>query len=330
MSSNHLRGILWALGLPLLASSALGAPKLSSVVTQSPPLSKAAFGTVKVTAVPGAIVQQNLQAASALYAAAQLEQMELFAVADRVADAFVAGKLPVGAGAKQLGQKYVKSRPERLDGQQRRSLYSHVLGEPGGGTASPNTEFEPLLAELLASVADFERRQSLSKKTGKPVSAAQVRLAARALAQNLTARTPGAPLAAAALLAQQIRDIDALLSHPQTLAAYHVKDVWQLVEKVAKSELGKSANVVRARTAARAGADVIAWLAKVSSPLASSGGAPEVDESLTKSNVPGSARELSRVISPKKKPVSQSNAIQIHALCFDAKRRLIACQVTKK
>jgi hypothetical protein len=327
----HRAGVL-AFGLSLLASSALAAPKLSSVADRAPPVSKAAFGAVKVTVVTGAIVAQSLQAASVLYAASQLEEMKLFEVADRVADAFASGQLPVGSGARQLAQKYLESRPERLDAAQRRRLYAHVLGEPGGGggAVAPNTEFSPLLAELLASFADFERRLAAGKGSGKPVSADPVQLAARALAQNLTARTPGAPLAASALLGQQIRDIEALLSHPQSLAAYQVKDVWQLAQKVAKHELGASVNVSRARSAALSGAAVIAWLGSVAAPLASSGGAPEVAASLTRSDVPGSARELSRIVSPKKKPASVAKALEIHAVCFDAKRQLVTCQVTKK
>ncbi len=324
-----LAGVL-ALGLSLLASPALAAPTLSSVADRAPPVSKAAFGAVKVTVVSGAVVSQSLQAASVLYAASQLEEMKLFEVADRVAEAFASGQLPAGSGARQLAQKYLESRPERLDTAQRRSLYAHVLGEPGGVAVAPNTEFSPLLAELLASVADFERRLAAGKGTGQSVSGAPVQLAARALAQNLTARMPGGPLAAAGFLGQQIRDIEALLSHPQTLTAYKVKDAWQLAQKVAKHELGASVNVSRARSAALSGAAVIAWLGSVAAPLASSGGAPDIAASLTRSDVPGSARDLSRNVSPKKKPASMAKALEIHAVCFDAKRQLVTCQVTKK
>jgi hypothetical protein len=66
---------------------------------------KQPFGVVEVKTVPGAAVPQNLRAASVLYAAAQLEEMQHFAVADRVADAFASGKLAVGPGADKCGAR---------------------------------------------------------------------------------------------------------------------------------------------------------------------------------------------------------------------------------
>jgi hypothetical protein len=326
--------VITTFGLFGLGLGASAAPTLSSVVAQPLDEPKQPFGVIEVKAVPGAIVWQNLRAASVLYAVARLEEMQLFAVADRVADAFASGKLAVGPGAKRLAQGYVKARPTRLGAEQRKTLYSHVFGEPGAGDATPNKDFAALWARLMEEVSPFlERQQPLADKKGKaggPVSASEVHRAARDLAQNLSARTYGAPVAAAALLARQIRDIDALLSHPETAAVFRVQDAWEVVDKVARSELGRSANVVRARTAAQAGGDIIAWLGKVASPLAASGGAAQVAASLTSSRVPQSVRELGRVERPRQAALPEAKAYEVHALCFDAQRRLVACAVAAK
>ncbi len=276
--------------------------------------------------MPKDIVAQNLEAAAVLYSASALEEMELFAVADRVADQFSSGKLPVG-GAKGAVAGYLAGRSDRLSAQERRRLYGHVLG--GGSTATPNTEFSPLLARFLASVSKFEQRRALLKNTKKTVSASKVHAAARDLAQNLSNRSYGAVGFAAAVLARHIRDVDALLSHPDVLAAYGCKDVWQLVDKVAKEQLGKNVNTVRARTRAEAGGAILTWLGKVAAPLASSGGAPELAASLAASHIPEKVRNLSRVVSTKHE-IAGVQTLKIQALCFDKKRRLVTCKVTLK
>jgi hypothetical protein len=287
---------------------------------------KAAFGALVVTAKPTEIVARNLEAAAVLYSASALEEMQLFTVADRVAAHFSSGKLPVG-GAKNAAATFLAGRSDRLSAQERQRLYGHVLG--AGSTANPNTEFSPLLARFLASVSKFERQRALVKNTKKTVSAAKVHAAARDLAQNLSNHSYGAVAIAAAMLARHIRDVDALLSHPDVLAAYACNNVWQLVGKVAKDQLGKKVNTVRARTRAEAGGAILAWLGKVTAPLAASGGAPELAASLTASRVPEKVRDLSRVVSPKQEILS-AQTVKVQALCFDKKRRLVPCKVQLK
>lgn len=320
-----------------IAGAAPSKPAANSALTPAlaaaPKAPKVAFGALQITAQPDALVEDNLRAAAVLYAAAALEEMKLFEVVDRVVDRFQAGKLPVGAGAKSKLVAYAKAQPERLDANSRRRIYGHVLGGTQSGATQANDDFAPLLARLLDAVSQFERASALAKGEKKPPSATAVHAAARDLATNLSNHGYGAAVVSAALLADQLRDGQALLSHPDVLEAYGAKDMWQVVERVAQQELKVKVNVTRARTRAEAGSAVLTWLAEVRAPLASSGGAAQVEQSLAKSRVPESARDLSRVVSPKTKVVTQSSAQavgKVRALCFDAKRNLVACKVQSK
>jgi hypothetical protein len=54
----------------------------------------------------------------------------------------------------------------------------------------------------------------------------------------------------------------AMLSYPDVIAAYGVRDIWQLVERVSQLYLGGSVNGVRQRTMAHHGARIIKFLAE--------------------------------------------------------------------
>ena len=317
----------WMVGVYLMSGLAPGAvaakpkglPSLKAPVTVP-------NSTPVVTAKAGEIEKANLQAASVLYAASALEEMKLFEVADKLADLFLSGKLPVGAGARSQAAAWVKTRPERLSASERQRLYGHVLG--GSQSSTPNVDFPVLWSRFLKSVDDYGRIAKLAPKQ-KATSAAALHKAARELAQNLTARTHGAPLFAAAQLAKQLREADALLRHPDTLAATKSKDLWQVVEHVAKQQLGASINTVRGRTLAEDGADILDWLSSVSNPVAASGGAGKVAASAVAHRVPKKAREVSRIPTLAKSVAVSAQAFQVKALCFDAKRHLIPCKTVQ-
>ena len=304
---------------------------LSRTLGKAPKLPKSAFGVLVVEAEPRKILKRNLEAAAAIYAAAALEEMQLFAVADRIAAQFSTGQLPLGKGAASEIYKYTRDRSSRLSARERQSIYGHVLGGTSTGAATPNREFTTLFRRFLNAVSKHERSGAPGKK--KAASADQVRKAGRDLATNLSNRSYGAPVFAAAALSRQIRNIERLLSHPEIRKAYAASNAWQVVERVAKRELGKSVNTVRLRTRAQAGATVIKWLGSVAAPLASSGGAARVAEELVRARVPKEVRRLNRVLSLKQKLAMQSSTsstMKVRAICFDKKRRLVACRVKLK
>mgnify|MGYP003334886923 FL=1 len=68
------------------------------------------------------ISADNLRAAGAIYTAAQLDELRLFAVTDRIAELFAAGQLPIGSGrAAKAFQDYWRARDGRLSEAERRA-----------------------------------------------------------------------------------------------------------------------------------------------------------------------------------------------------------------
>jgi hypothetical protein len=339
MHSLGIRPCLVALaaaGLPAAQAQNKGATgtSLSGILAQAPRSAKLQPGDINVTAKANAIVADHVSAAAMLYAAAALEDMQFFAVADRVADQFLSGKLPVAGSAKTALAKYVRERPQRLDASARSRMYSHVLG--GSSTSDPNAnaDFAPLWARFLGAVHDYERQLSKkSKPTNKPnaqaASAVAVHDAARNLAVNLSSHGYGAVMFAAVELGRHVRELQALLSDPELLQSYQARDMWELIDRVAKQELGKTANVSRQRTLAASGSDVLHWLSTVAQPLESSGGAAKVATSLLSSRVPQAVRDLNRVLTPKQKLLahSKTQVPNVRALCLDKKRRPVPCRV---
>lgn len=204
----------------------------------------------------GEIVAENLHAVQAIYFAYQLEAMRAFDVADRLAELFRGGQLPIGRGrAGQLLQRYGSD--ERLSQTERRSLYARALGVPGAepGDGLPNREFAALWRRFAARAAAHDRHQD----------AALVQ-AARALAAN--ASRHGAGLRnAVERLARDANTLRAVLEAPEIRRAYGARDMWQVIEQVAARELGGAADTRDRRARALAGSAVLEWLADQAAAL---------------------------------------------------------------
>jgi hypothetical protein len=63
-------------------------------------------------------------------------------------------------------------------------------------------------------------------------------------------------------LIAHLREALEILDDPEILNAYGARDIWQLVETLARMELGRDFDVVRARTMAAGGTLIIGWLAE--------------------------------------------------------------------
>ena len=209
------------------------------------------------------IVADNVRVVQAIYFAYQLESMRAFQVVDRLVELFQQGLLPLGRGqARKLLQRY-GSGHDRLSEGERRDLYARALSAPGGDASDPrpNREFPTLWLRLISSVAMLECERSGSATDG-PVMAARaaVARAARALAAN--ASTHGAGLVSAARrLSVDANALRAVLETPEIRQAYGARDMWQVIDQVAVTELGGSVSVTRYRQLAHAGSAVLQWLA---------------------------------------------------------------------
>ena len=183
--------------------------------------------------------QVELEAAAALYSGATLEQLDPFALVDRLVELWMRGGVPTGAtssGSRRL-DNYWLHRAEQLGAQERRALYERVF----------DAEFDDRFVALATALAEGD---------------ADVRDRAAEVRDVLNAAVEESTLLAAPLLIAHLREALEILDDPEILRAYGASDIWQLVDTLARMELGREFDVVRARTMAAAGTLIIGWLAE--------------------------------------------------------------------
>ena len=216
------------------------------------------------------IIADNVKALSAIYFSAMLEELKYFQVMDKVVEQFMNGSLPVKRGA--AGDplyKFHRDAQNRITEYERRGLYARSFGLAQGSVdeSSPNREFNDLWIRFLSAAS--AKGRELNSTQPMTVSDEQVFKSGRDLAVNLSLHGYGLAHFAAVELQTLIKLIKDTLSAPEILAAYGTRDIWQLVERVSNVYLGGSANGVRQRTMATAGANIMQWIADKSPNLVS-------------------------------------------------------------
>lgn len=227
--------------------------------------------------------RDNIRAAAPIYSARQLEQLQLFAVVDRIVEQFWLGMLRVGRDeAGEALYEYYKGAPDRLTTAERVTLYARLFGAPADALPAhvkPNTAFPDLWLRFLSSLAEYNRTQGRDRqRQATTVAGEQVRQAARALAVNLSERGWGYTHFAASQLDDHVRTITEILTLRQIQAAVGAEDPWEVVERVAERETGSTPNVERYRGMARAGRRILELLAQHTQAWASDTGNPLFDE----------------------------------------------------
>ena len=220
------------------------------------------------------IVADNVKAVAAILFAASLEDLKYFTVADKIAEMFVTGMLPISRGTGgELLYRWVRTSSDRMTEIERRSLYARALGVAQGSVEEPlaNREFSDLWIRFLSAVSYFERDKDSQAR--KKVLSETVFKAGRDLAVNLSLHGYGMAHFAAVELQATVRDVSNIFSAPDVLAAFGARDRWQLVERVSAMSLGGSVNSVRQRTMAQSGSRIVLWLADNAATLVSPSGA---------------------------------------------------------
>ena len=208
-----------------------------------------------VTRVPGRDMptpvmadRASLQVVAALYRAAQLEDARVFAVADRVVQAFLEGTLPVsGTAAHRLYTLY-QGRANHLSERERRGVYARTFGFMTGAEdePAPNSTFGALWQDALTQAS-----------ADSPSAAA----ALRALLENLAPRGFGSATFLSVELTDTQQEIFGVLSEPDVCLAYGVRDAWGVIERVSTMYLGGASNLVYSRIRATQGSSVLLWIA---------------------------------------------------------------------
>jgi hypothetical protein len=220
------------------------------------------------------ILKDNVNALAAVYFAAMLEDYKVFDVSNTVADQFMQGILPLsrGPGGNSI-YDFIRDTPNRFTAVERRTIYAQSLGLAQGSVdvQLPNREFQDLWIRFVSTASLANRQTSLANSrlvtTGALVTPEQVFKAAKDLAVNLSLHGYGIGHFAAVELQKLIKTVIAMLSFPDVIAAYGVRDIWQLVERVSQLYLGGSVNGVRQRTMAHHGAKIIEFLATKATQL---------------------------------------------------------------
>lgn len=233
-----------------------------------------------------AIDSTNIRAVTPIYTAAMLEEIQVFRVMDILVARFQSGLLPVGRTAAGTAlYEYWRRSGERLTRDDRMALYSGTFGLGASNAAPrPNREFADLWKRFLSGVVDSSRQSAAKVPDWRKLEA--VRKAGRNLAANLSTRGVGFARFAGRDLADQIKTIQSVFAAEDIRSAFGAQDMWQVVEKVAASELGRAPEVGRYRLLAESGANIIAWLARNSGHLLSESARPR----------PGSDRDYRRLI----------------------------------
>jgi len=216
------------------------------------------------------IVAANVLAVAGLYRAAMLEEMKLFAVADKVAEHFTIGMIPISRGP--AGDRlftWIREAPNRFSEVERRGIYGRVLGLAQGAAQNtlPNREFSDLWIRFLSIVSVLNREQQIT--VPRATSAEQALKAARDLAVNLSLHGFGVAHFAAVETQQLLQQVLDMLQQAEILAAYGTSDYLQLVDRLSGMYLGGSVNTVRYRTMAQAGFNIMRFLADHAPQLSS-------------------------------------------------------------
>jgi hypothetical protein len=217
------------------------------------------------------IVAANVIAVAGLYRAAMLEEMKLFAVADKVAEHFTIGMIPISRGP--AGDRlftWIREAPNRFSEVERRSIYGRVLGLAQGNAQNllPNREFSDLWIRFLSIFRVFFRETGVTVPTS--ATGEQALKAGRDLAVNLSLHGFGVAHFAAVETQQILEQVLDMLQQAEVLSAYGTADYLQLVDRVSGMYLGGSVNTVRYRTMAQSGFSIMRFLAEHAPQLSSS------------------------------------------------------------
>ncbi|HKE18660.1 MAG TPA: hypothetical protein VKB80_27475 [Kofleriaceae bacterium] len=214
------------------------------------------------TGLQAEIVKDNVLALSALYYCAQLEDWKFFAVADKIAEQFTSGAIPVSrsTGGDAI-YRWIKQASVRFTESERRGMYARAFGFAQGAVEEemPNREFSDVWIRFLSAVSVFSREQDATIR--KALGSQQVLKAGRDLAVNLSVHGYGVAHFAAVELQEDVRNLLKLFSYDDVLTAYGAGDYSQLIERVSSLYLGGSVNGVRQRTMATTGQRLVRWLA---------------------------------------------------------------------
>jgi hypothetical protein len=213
------------------------------------------------------VIPRNILAAGALdYVYRIGDQMQVFNVANALVLRWASGMLdiPDGKTATDL-YRFHKMRADRSTPEERAMLYTRVLNKGNGKLLSnmvPNKDFPRLWHSLMAEVAEYIKKTEISR-AGDVVSRGPIFQATKNLQYNLTEYMTGMAHRQVHEDYAFLRDALDLLKSSEIIGYFggRRKSLWNVVEQVAKEDLGIPINTANIRTLAVEGNKVFRWLA---------------------------------------------------------------------
>ncbi|MEZ5426052.1 MAG: hypothetical protein R2747_07300 [Pyrinomonadaceae bacterium] len=249
------------------------------------------------------IIPDNIKAVSMVYASYQLDVgMRMIDVVDRINEIFHNGQLPIGfdSGGRAIDD-YNWSAEDRMNAVARRMHYSRVLGMAGGDVSKevqPNVQFDSLFMRFLSSLAEYDRQQRISdiveRARPRNLTSEYVRKSGRDLAANLSLYGWASTHFAARRLRQHIEAALDILKQPSVQKSYGATNLYQVIERVASLEFNSTPNIVKSRTMAEAGKQIIDLVAKYSNVWTKSDGQPLFSETINGEQVAGDIEDGDR------------------------------------
>jgi hypothetical protein len=214
------------------------------------------------------VIPANIKAAGALdYIYYIGDRMHVFNVANALVLRWASGRLdvPDGKAATDL-YRFHKRRTERSTAEERAMSYKRVLNKGEGKLLSnmiPNKEFPVLWHQLMSEVAEFIKKSEGNRVDSIQVSRSPLYQATKNLQYNLTEHMTGMAHRQVHEDYAHLQDAIGILKSQEIVDHFggRRKSLWNVVERVAKEDLGMTLPTAALRSLAVEGNKVFLWTA---------------------------------------------------------------------
>ena len=207
---------------------------------------------------------EQIRVAAVLLWAREVEAAGLPSFVEALAEGLARGRvtLPVTTGGDRL-MRYYRAREERFGEPERHAIYDRLFGE----AADRLHPFPPLfdeMVEVLAAIGRGAERESLARLH------ARLRFATRQVAELLSV-SAGITGFAARDVAAHIREAVEILKDPDVTRALGGGGLWTMIRLNGTAVTGREYNPTPHLMRARAGQQILSWLADASASLDGAG-----------------------------------------------------------
>jgi hypothetical protein len=213
------------------------------------------------------VIPDNIRAAGALdYIYYLGDIMHIFNVANALVLRWASGMLdvPDGITATNL-YRFHKRRIERSTPEERAMLYKRVLNKGNGKLLSnmvPNKDFPMLWHALMAEIAEYIKKTE-SSRSNEQVSRSPLYQASKNLQYNLTEFMTGMAHRQVHEDYAHLQDALEIIKNEEIISRFggRRKSLWNVIETIAKEDLGAPVPTASLRTLAVEGNRVFQWIA---------------------------------------------------------------------